>query len=143
MTSATLCFVMGAAAIGLLEQPGWIGEPLAVQTAGASSAVAVARPATTATTTGAIELALLGIAGLGAGLSAFASGLYDLSAWGPYAMVVMALLIAITGARPRELPGRSAIAVEGKRYSGRLTWCRVWPGRDPAGGYPRSLRPSG
>ena len=36
-----------------------------------------------------------------------------------------------------------AVHLRGSHHFGRLTWCRVSPGHDRAGGYPRSPRPSG
>jgi UDP-GlcNAc:undecaprenyl-phosphate GlcNAc-1-phosphate transferase len=108
LAAAALCFILGGTAIGMLERPGWIGEP-----APADATAAVADAAGAGAQVGALDLALLGLAGLGAGLSAFVSGLYDLSAWGPFALVAAAVLVAIAVARPRELPGRPALAAAG------------------------------
>src|SRR5207248_2948486 len=55
------------------------------------------------------DLALLGFVGVGAGLSAFAGGLYNLSAWGPATLVAAGILLALVAARPHELPGRLAL----------------------------------
>jgi UDP-GlcNAc:undecaprenyl-phosphate GlcNAc-1-phosphate transferase len=111
MSAAALCFILGATAIGMLERPGWIGEPAQPEDlrAGAAGDVATATVAGVAK----FDLGLLVAAGLGAGLSAFVAGLYNISAWGPFTLVATAVFIAIALARPGELPARPALAVAG------------------------------
>jgi hypothetical protein len=64
--------------------------------------------------------------GLGCGLSPFLHGFYDLSAWGPICLGLLALAVALTVVRPT-LPSRPALAVLGG-LAGLAVWSRVSEG---------------
>ena len=55
--------------------------------------------------------ALLAVLGLGFGASVFAEGFYDLNAWGPIGVGVMALLLALVVGVPARLRGPAAVAL--------------------------------
>ncbi|HLM51412.1 MAG TPA: O-antigen ligase family protein [Solirubrobacteraceae bacterium] len=69
-----------------------------------------------------IRLALLGVLGLASGLSTVLGGFYDLTVWGPIAIVVFGLtlaLVATGAARPRPVP---ALAVGGLAFLWIWSW---------------------
>ena len=105
---AAILLVLGVAAIGALEQGSWALEstPFATSSAPAGARSDSARRAVAAWT----EHGLLAGIGFVGGLSAFASGFYDLSTWGPIGMGALVLLVALFIARPQASHPRVAVA---------------------------------
>jgi len=62
---------------------------------------------------GRLEAALLAVIGLGLGLSPLAYGFYDLSIWGPIALMLLAVLLGLVIARPATLRPSAIAAVVG------------------------------
>jgi len=121
--------VGGAAVVTALERDAWRPQRPSVSLAAAAEATSgkeapetgfesapapvAGPPPSEPQRMGRLEGALLVLIGLGLGLSPLAYGFYDLSIWGPIALMLLAVLLGLVIARPATLRPSAVTAVVG------------------------------
>ena len=124
----SIWFVVGAAAIVLLESRSWAPVRDAQPTPAPTTASGTVGTSASRTPLGPslVEIVVISFIALSCGLSPFLYGFYDISVWGPIALGMLAALLGLVIARPA-VPRRAAL-VAGVALAGLWLWALVSTG---------------